>query len=101
MFNACWYHSLSNQRPSTSSLLNFQSFKRQHKTRRALEEYDHIIRSLYLLDYVDSLSLRHNVQRAVNRGDSYHQLWQAVAYANLGKLRFRSEYEQNLWQVAP
>jgi TnpA family transposase len=73
-------------------------YTRQHKTRRALEEYDHIIHSLYLLNYLDSLSLRHNVQRALNRGESYHQLRRAVAYANFGKLRFRTPYEQNLWQ---
>ena len=75
-----------------------QAYTRQNKTRRALEEYDHIIHSLYLLDYIDSLTLRHNVQRALNRGESYHQLRRAVSYANFGKLRFRSEYEQNLWQ---
>lgn len=79
-------------------IAKLHAFKRQHKTRRALEEYDRIIHSLYLLDYIDRLNLRHNVQRALNRGESYHQLRQAVSYANFGKLRFRSEYEQNLWQ---
>lgn len=73
-------------------------YTRQHKTRRALEEYDRIIHSLYLLNYLDSLSLRHNVQRVLNRGESYHQLRRAVAYANFGKLRFHTPYEQNLWQ---
>ena len=34
----------------------------------------------------------------MNRGESYHQLRRAVAYANFGKLRFRTPYEQNLWQ---
>jgi hypothetical protein len=32
------------------------------------------------------------------RGESYHQLRQAVAYANFGKLRFRTPYEQQMWQ---
>jgi len=73
-------------------------YTRQHKTWRALEEYDRIIHSLYLLNYLDSFSLRHHVQRALNRGESYHQLRRAVAYANFGKLRFRTPYEQNLWQ---
>src|SRR5271165_3840717 len=36
--------------------------------------YDNLIQSLYLLNYIDSASLRQNVQRAVNRGESYHQL---------------------------
>ncbi len=65
--------------------------------RRALWEYDNIIRSLYLLDYIDSPPLRQNVQRALNRGENYHQLHRAVSYANFGKLRFKTEYEQPLW----
>jgi TnpA family transposase len=32
-----------------------------------------MIRSLYLLDYIDSPPLRRNVQRAMNRSESYHQ----------------------------
>ena len=60
-------------------------------------EYDNIIRSLYLLDYVDSPPLRRNVQKALSRGENYHQLRRAISYANFGKLRFRTEYEQQLW----
>jgi TnpA family transposase len=73
------------------------AYARKNKTRRALWEYDNIIKSLYLLDYVDSLPLRRNVQRALNRGESYHQLRRAVAYANFGKLRYKSEHEQQIW----
>lgn len=73
------------------------SYARKNKTKRALWEYDNIIRSLYLLDYVDSPPLRRNVHQALNRGESYHQLRRAIAYANWGKLRFKSEYEQNIW----
>ena len=61
------------------------------------EEYDSIHRSLYLLNYIDSPSLRQNVQKAVNRGENYHQLRRAVSFASFGKLRFKTEYEQDLW----
>lgn len=74
------------------------AYARRNKTRRALWEYDNIIKSLYLLDYVDSPPLRKNVQKALNRGESYHQLRRAVAYANFGKLRFKSEHDQQIWQ---
>lgn len=73
------------------------AYARKNRAKRALWEYDNIIRSLYLLDYVDSLSLRRNVQQALNRGESYHQLRRAVSYANFGKLRFSTEQEQQLW----
>jgi hypothetical protein len=74
------------------------AYTRKNKTRRALWEYNNIIRSLYLLDYIDSPPLRRNVQRALNRGENYHQLRRAVSYANCGKLRFKTEYEQQVWE---
>lgn len=73
------------------------SYSRTNQTKQALWEYDNIIRSLYLLDYIDSPPLRQNVQQALNRGENYHQLKRAVSFANLGKLRFKSEYEQTIW----
>src|SRR5271166_2308483 len=73
------------------------AYARNNRTKRALWEYDNLIQSLYLLNYIDSASLRQNVQRAVNRGESYHQLRRTVSYANYGKLRFGTEYEQHLW----
>lgn len=70
---------------------------RKNKTKRALWEYDNIICSLYLLNYVDSPALRRDVQQALNRGENYHQLRRAISFANYGKLRFKTEYEQQIW----
>jgi len=84
---------------TTQSIIvrKFSAFTRANPTRRALWEYDHILRSLYLLDYIDSPPLRSNVQRALNRGENYHQLRRAVSYANFGQLRFKTEHEQQIW----
>ena len=71
------------------------AYARKNKTRRALWEYDHIIRSIYLLDYIDSPPLRQHVQRALNRGENYHQLRRAVSYANFGKLVSRPKTSSN------
>jgi len=78
---------------TTQSIIvhKLNSYARKNKTCQALWEYDNIISSLYLLDFVDSPLLRKNVQTALNRGESYHQLRRAVSYANFGKLRFTSE----------
>jgi hypothetical protein len=54
-------------------------------------------RPIYLLKFVDSLTLRHNVIQALNRGEGYHQLKRAVSHANFGKLRFKTEQEQHIW----
>lgn len=84
---------------TTQSIIvsKLSAYARRNKTQRALWEYNDILQSLYLLDYVDSPPLRQHVQHALNRGESYHQLRRAVSYANFGKLRFRSEEDQRLW----
>jgi len=74
------------------------AYARKNKTRTALWEYDNIIRSLYLLRFIDEPPLRRNIQLALNRGESYHKLRKAVAFANFGKLRFKTEFEQEIWQ---
>lgn len=73
------------------------AYARRNRTKKALWELDSVYRSRYLLAYVDSVRLRRNVQRALNRGESYHKLVRAVAYANGGRLRVRTDLEQQLW----
>lgn len=73
------------------------SHRRQNRTKQALWEFEHIIRSLYLLDYVNSPLLRRNVHRALNRGEAYHRMRRAIAYAHGGRFRVRSQHEQELW----
>jgi TnpA family transposase len=73
------------------------AYQRTNRTKRALWEFDNLIKSLYLLDYIDSPGLRKNVQRAVNRGEEYHQLRRAIAYAHGGRFRVRSQHEQEIW----
>ena len=73
------------------------SYARRNRTWLALWEFDCLINSLYLLDYVDSAPLRQHVQRALNRGEQYHHLRRAVSYANMGKLRWTTEEDQEVW----
>lgn len=48
------------------------------RTLAALHEYDRLIKSLYVLEYIDNKTLRHYVQQALNRGEAYHQLKRAL-----------------------
>ena len=90
--------SLARKETTQSTLVRkLSSHARNNRTKQALWEYDSIHRSLYLLDYVDSPSLRQHVQKALNRGENYHQLRRAISFASFGKLRFKTEYEQDLW----
>jgi TnpA family transposase len=84
---------------TTQSIIigKLSAYARKNKTKRALWEYDNIIRSLYFLKFIDSISLQRHVQKALNRGESYHKLHKAVSFANFGKLRFKTEGEQQIW----
>ena len=48
-------------------------------TRRAIFEFDKLIRSIYTLRYLRDPQLQRNVHRSQNRIESYHQLRSAIA----------------------
>ncbi|SPF37176.1 hypothetical protein SBF1_1750001 [Candidatus Desulfosporosinus infrequens] len=73
------------------------SYARKNRTKLAMWELDSIYRSIYILRYVDDLLLRQNVQKALNRGEAYHQLRRAISHENSGKFRVETEAEQNIW----
>jgi len=73
------------------------SYARKNRTKKAMWELDNIHRSIYLLKYVDDMLLRQNVQKALNRGESYHQLRRAVFHEHSGKFRVETEEEQQVW----
>ena len=72
-------------------IAKLNSYPRKNRTKKALWGLDNLRRSLRLLNYVDSPQFQRNIQRALNRGESYHKLVRAVAYANGGKSRVRTD----------
>jgi TnpA family transposase len=50
-----------------------------NRTRRAIFEFDKLIRSIYTLKYMRDPQLQRNVHRSQNRIESYHQLRSAIA----------------------
>jgi TnpA family transposase len=73
------------------------SYARQNQTKKALWELDNILRTLYILDFIDDPALRQSVQKALNRGESYHRMRRAISYVNSGKFRVKTEAEQQVW----
>ena len=55
------------------------TFTTSNPTRRAIFEFDKLIRSLYTLRYLRDPQLQRNVHRSQNRIESYHQLRSAIA----------------------
>jgi len=73
------------------------SYSRKNGIKDALWEFDSIIMSIYMLEYIDSVELRKSVQKALNRGESYHKLKSAVFFLDGGRFKVKTEHEQQIW----
>ena len=47
------------------------SYARQNQTQKAMWELDSILRSMYVLDFIDDVELRKGVYKALNRGEAF------------------------------
>ena len=93
--------SLATKTTTQSNIIRkLSSYKRNNSTQQALWEYDNIVRTNYLLDYIHSNTVRKNVQKALNRGESYHKLRKRIVYDNGGKFKVHSQAEQFVWSEA-
>ena len=84
---------------TTQSIIvkKLSSHSRKSKTLKAISELNNIVNSNYILRYINDLLLRQGVQRALNRGESYHKLKKGVSHAYSGKFRVKTELEQQIW----
>ncbi|MEZ8862567.1 Tn3 family transposase [Vibrio sp. 10N.247.311.51] len=90
--------SLSRKTTTQSTIITkLSNGKQNSRTLAALREYDRIIKSLYVLDYVDDKLLRQFVQQALNRGEAYHQLRRAIASINGNQFRGGNDYQIDQW----
>ena len=90
--------SLALKTTSQSTIVRkLSSYSRKNKTKDALWEFNRIIMSIYLLEYVDSVELRRNVHKALNRGETYHSLKSAIFSADKGKFKVKTTLEQQIW----
>ena len=81
----------------TTIVRKLSSYARQNSTKKALWELDNILRTIYILDFIDDVELRQSVQKALNRGEAYHRFRRAVAFINAGKFKVQTETEQQVW----
>ncbi len=91
---------ISLQRKTTTQaflIRKLSTYSKNHPLLLALTEYDRMIKALYILEYIDDASLRSYVQRALNRGEAYHQLRRAVASVNGNRFRGSSDQEIDIW----
>jgi TnpA family transposase len=66
-----------------------QTNDRPTKLARALEEWGRVVKSLYLLSYIDDESCRRRILVQLNRGEGRHQLARVIFHGKRGELRQR------------
>jgi TnpA family transposase len=82
---------------SASALLRrLNSYSQQHPVYLALREMGRVIRTLFLLKYMDDEGLRKRIDHQLEKIESAHRFARAVFYANNGEIRFASKEEQLL-----
>ncbi len=86
-----------NRKTATQSTIVRKLSNGKNRTLAALHEYDRLVKSLYILDYIDNATLRHYVQQALNRGEAYHQLKRTIASVNGNRFRGGDDYQVSQW----
>ncbi len=71
-------------RETTASQLfqRLSSYSRQHPLYKALKEFGKIVKTLFLLKYIDDLELRQAIQKQLNKQESSNKFGKAVFHGN-------------------
>ncbi len=66
-------------------------------TKKAFVQYNHIVRSQFLLKYLHDPEFRRAILVSLNRGEAFNKLYRAITVLNKGELRGGSEIEMEIW----
>jgi TnpA family transposase len=68
----------------------------KNRTKQAIWELNEIVKSTYIYEFINDLKLRQNVQKTLNRGESFNKLTRAISTIGSSKIKFRTEMEQKI-----
>lgn len=75
-------------------LKRLSSYSRQHPLYRALKAFGQIIKSIYILTYIDDMELRQAVEKQLNKMESANKFEKAVFYGNNQEFQQEIKEEQ-------
>ncbi len=70
------------------------SYSNQHPLYRALKQFGRVVKSIFLLRYIDDLDLRQAIEKQLNKTESYHSFAKAIAFARNQELNYATREEQ-------
>jgi TnpA family transposase len=80
--------------PASQLLRRLSSYSRQHPLYRALKEFGKIIKSIFMLKYIDDVKLRQMIEKQLNKLESSNKLSKAVFYGNNQEFQQSTKEEQ-------
>jgi TnpA family transposase len=66
-------------------------------TKKAFVQYNHIIRSKFILQCIHDPEFRRATMYALNRGELYNAMYRSIAILNNGELKGKNEIEMEIW----
>ena len=63
-------------------LKRLASYAKQHVLQNALKEFGRIIKSIFILDYINNVELRQDIEKQLNKGELANRFSGIVAFAN-------------------
>lgn len=67
------------------------------RTKKAFVQFNHLIRTHFILTYIHDKEFRRAVMRALNRGEAYNNLYRAITILKKWEFRGKSEIEMEIW----
>lgn len=88
-------HSIREGTVSASLIMGkIGSYSRQNSLATTLREMGRIDKTLFILDYISSETLRRRIQRGLNKGEAMNALARAIFFGKHGELRERALQDQ-------
>lgn len=80
--------------PASQLFRRLSSYSRQHPLYAALKEYGKIIKTMFLLKYIDDLELRQAIEKQLNKQENSNKFGKAVFHGNNREFRQGTKEEQ-------
>ena len=88
---------IKSRRTTASQLLKrLTSYSKHHKLYTAIKEFDKIIKTDFLLTYIDDVGLRQRIEKQLNKVESANRFSKAVFFGNNAEFIFATQEEQNI-----
>ena len=81
---------------ATQLLKRLSSYSKQHKLYAALKEFGKIIKTDFLLMYIDDMEFRQRIEKQLNKVESSNKFSKAVFFGNNNEYQVATAEEQNI-----